>query len=152
VRQTGGLGNNYAIRGLIMPMWVLSYVASAAIERVDFGASAARQAVMAAALAFFTLASINEVAWFNVANVRNSTQTYAQSEARKFVLQLNMSRAAGEVPWAAVKELIGDKLAIQLVEKLLIGNPLVLAPDDAALVGVGPSGVWAYQRWQGPDG
>jgi hypothetical protein len=151
VIATTNIGNDYSIRGVIVPIWVLSFLASAWVDKPGINSRFRIEALMAAGLAFFTLASINEVAFFNVTNVQHLTGTYDQMDVRSGLLRINMSREAGEAPWASVGPVIGNKVPVELVEKVIVGLPYVLTPMDKEFFGGGPFGLWAYQRWQGPS-
>lgn len=152
--------NNYAMRGSIVPIWVLYYVG--AKWGSEFHVSRwGRRAVVGVTL-FAVLGSINETvrhgsdARLNLEKMRAISHGGA-SEARAHraaIYACNTDRRtariiSAELPGVPLAE---DTWYLYLVEKIVVDHGKPLQANDLELVGNGPTGVWKQQDWLRREG
>ncbi len=137
--------NNYACRGLTVPVLMLSFVSSGAAGKRFFPGW-----MSVAALALFAVGSVNEIAYFQRASFVNMVLNNRRLSARADLLKINMDRRISEITYASIAPLLDAPPSTRDVEKLVFSEPWYYHArrEDLELISTGPFGIWKYQRWQ----
>lgn len=157
IRFTGA--NNYALRGTIIPVVLLCFVAARHLP-----AARPCPALLYPLLAVLSLGSLNEVANMGsralvnslplerAARLMPSNHDLATLPARRRIYDLNRDRGRTRLTPADLgpeADRIASGSLFYLVEKPVEWLPREPDEIDRELIAPGPFGPWSYQAWQG---
>lgn len=135
--------NNWAMRGAVVPVWVIGYCVSVSADRIRFS-----RAVIFI-LALLALGSVNEIGMFERVGFDGVLTKPKNLGARRTIYQLNSRRDVKIIsPGVLRRQGIPDDVPLYLVEKIVLGHGRPLSLPDRETINDGPFGPWRYQNWR----
>jgi hypothetical protein len=133
-------GNDYAMRGAILPVIMLAYVVSSYADRMPWNRG------VCVILAILSLGSLSEIFIFQKANIRNLLLPPPSVELRKEIYRYNTDRSLHVVDAPAFARSLADSggFSFYVTEKIVTGGHPKLWEPDSEIIHSGPFGIWNY--------